>query len=166
MIKDSGERREFQSGAVRDIQEGKGRCDLLPLDVVSKWAESINDSSSLDKILQYINLYKNSYPRDTMLIYRAMNEFCADVSWSISDALLEVSVHYEEGAKKYGEYNWQKGIPSHCYLDSGIRHLLKHYRGDTDERHDRAFIWNMIGLVWNDFNKPEMNDVCKKEVGE
>ena len=166
MIKDSGERREFQSGAVRDIQEGKGRCDLLPLDVVSKWAESINDSSSLDKILQYINLYKNSYPRDTMLIYRAMNEFCADVSWSISDALLEVSVHYEEGAKKYGEYNWQKGIPSHCYLDSGIRHLLKHYRGDTDERHDRAFIWNMLGLIWNDFNKPELNDVCKKAVIE
>ena len=60
MIKDSGERREFQSGAVRDIQEGKGRCDLLPLDVVLKWAESINDSSSLDNILYYINLYKNS----------------------------------------------------------------------------------------------------------
>lgn len=166
MIKDSGERREFQSGAVRDIQEGKGRCDLLPLDVVSKWAESFNDSSSLGVILHHIKLYKNSYPRDTMLIYRAMNEFCADVSWSISDALLEVSVHYEEGAKKYGECNWQKGIPSHCYLDSGIRHLLKHYRGDTDERHDRAFIWNMIGLIWNDFNKPELNDVCKKEVIE
>lgn len=166
MIKDSGERREFQSGAVRDIQEGKGRCDLLPLDVVSKWAESFNGSSSLGVILRCIYLYKNSYPRDTMLIYRAMNEFCADVSWSISDALLEVSVHYEEGAKKYGEYNWQKGIPSHCYLDSGIRHLLKHYRGDTDERHDGAFIWNMLGLVWNDLNKPELNDVCKKEVGE
>lgn len=30
-LKDSGARREFESGAVRDIQEGKGRCDLLPL---------------------------------------------------------------------------------------------------------------------------------------
>ena len=30
MIKDSGERREFSTGAVRDIQEGKGRMDLLP----------------------------------------------------------------------------------------------------------------------------------------
>ena len=29
-IKDSGERREFDTGAVRDIQEGKGRMDLLP----------------------------------------------------------------------------------------------------------------------------------------
>ncbi len=166
MIKDSGERREFQSGAMRDIQEGKGRCDLLPLDVVSKWAVSLDDSSSLDDILYYINLYKTSYPHNITSIYQAMNVFCADMSWSISDALLEVSIHYEEGAKKYGEYNWQKGIPSHCYLDSGIRHLLKHYRGDTDERHDRAFIWNMIGLAWNDLNKPELNDVCKKEVIE
>ena len=33
-IKDSGNRREFESGCVRDIAEGKGRCDLLPLDVI------------------------------------------------------------------------------------------------------------------------------------
>jgi hypothetical protein len=37
MIKDSGDRREFESGAVRDMQEGKGRCDLLPLDVVAEF---------------------------------------------------------------------------------------------------------------------------------
>ena len=35
VIKDSGNRREFETGAVRDIQEGKGRCDVLPLDVVA-----------------------------------------------------------------------------------------------------------------------------------
>lgn len=35
MIKDSGERREFDTGAVRDIQKGKGRCDLMPLDVAA-----------------------------------------------------------------------------------------------------------------------------------
>jgi len=34
ILPDSGERTEFESGAVRDIQAGKGRCDLLPLDVV------------------------------------------------------------------------------------------------------------------------------------
>ena len=39
-IKDSGERREFESGAVRDIQVGKGRCDLLPLDVVGNCMQS------------------------------------------------------------------------------------------------------------------------------
>ena len=35
MISDSGNRTEFETGAVRDIQEGKGRCDLLPLDIVN-----------------------------------------------------------------------------------------------------------------------------------
>lgn len=30
MIQDSGNRREFETGAVRDIQQGKGRMDLLP----------------------------------------------------------------------------------------------------------------------------------------
>lgn len=30
MIKDSGNRREFSTGAVRDMQIGKGRMDLLP----------------------------------------------------------------------------------------------------------------------------------------
>lgn len=29
-IKDSGNRREFETGAVRDMSEGKGRMDLLP----------------------------------------------------------------------------------------------------------------------------------------
>lgn len=41
-IPDSGLRTEFPSGAVRDISEGKGRCDLLPFGVIYKltgWAE-------------------------------------------------------------------------------------------------------------------------------
>ena len=59
-IKDSGERTEFATGAVRDMHEGKGRMDLLP------WA-----------------------------------------------AIMEVSKHCENGAKKYGEHNVDKGIPTH-----------------------------------------------------
>ena len=39
-IVDSGARRQFESGAVRDIQEGKGRCDLLPLVEVSTLLKS------------------------------------------------------------------------------------------------------------------------------
>lgn len=42
-IKDSGERREFNTGAVRDMSEGKGRMDLLPWTAimeVSKHAEN------------------------------------------------------------------------------------------------------------------------------
>ena len=35
IIKDSGDRTQFETGAVRDMREGKGRCALMPLEVVS-----------------------------------------------------------------------------------------------------------------------------------
>ena len=34
ILPDSGERRQFESGAVRDIAQGKGRCDLMPLGII------------------------------------------------------------------------------------------------------------------------------------
>ena len=43
MLKDSGERREFQTGAVRDIVSGKGRCDLMPLGEVSVLLSCFDD---------------------------------------------------------------------------------------------------------------------------
>lgn len=37
-IKDSGNRRKFDTGAVRDIQTGKGRYDLIPWDAIHELA--------------------------------------------------------------------------------------------------------------------------------
>ena len=51
------------------------------------------------------------------------------ITWNVNTpiclALLDVSHHYKEGAQKYGERNWEKGIPLHSYIDSGVRHLIK-----------------------------------------
>lgn len=38
-IKDSGERTKFEGGAVRDMHEGKGRFDLLPMCVLMRLAK-------------------------------------------------------------------------------------------------------------------------------
>ena len=46
-IKDSGERMEFDTGAVRDIQKGKGRCDLMPLDVVAEYFTLYGNANSI-----------------------------------------------------------------------------------------------------------------------
>lgn len=150
MIKDSGERREFETGAVRDIQEGKGRCDLLPLDVVG--------DIMLDPILTAIDGFKHS--GNLEYLQNAIRIFTSKLS-DMSTMMLEVSIHFEEGAKKYGEYNWQKGIPTHCYIDSAVRHYFKYLRGDTDERHDRAFVWNILCCIWTCENMPELNDYKK-----
>jgi hypothetical protein len=57
-----------------------------------------------------------------------------------------------------------KGIPLHCYIDSGVRHYLKFKRGDDDEPHGRAFVWNILGALWTQENKPELIDLPFKEV--
>lgn len=153
-ILDSGKRREFDTGAVRDIQEGKGRCDLLPLDVVGR---ILHRSGNRSSVLSYIEDYVRSGVID--FLYLAIEDFvCKDQS-AICTAILEVAKHYEDGAKKYDERNWEIGIPLHCYIDSGVRHYLKLLRGDTDEPHDRAFLWNMLGAIWTHEHKPELIDL-------
>ena len=138
MIKDSGNRREFSSGAVRDIQEGKGRCDLLPLDIIG---EVLGDA-----VIACIAEYQ--VDGDIMHLKKAIDTFGRLNSCTAPQMLLEVSKHFEDGAKKYGEHNWEKGIPENCYIDSGIRHYLKWLNKETDEPHDRAFVWNMLCLMW------------------
>ena len=157
-ILDSGERRQFETGAVRDIQEGKGRCDLLPLDVVAKYVGG-------DDILENIYYFQNSGNSEHLLL--ALSRFeVLNFNGDTDTMLLDVSKHFEEGAKKYGEDNWRKGIPVHCYIDSAVRHYLKHIRGDNDEPHYRAFIWNILCAVWTCMNKPELNDYAKNTKGE
>lgn len=149
-IKDSGSRRQFDTGAVRDIQEGKGRCDLLPLDVIAEfYSEPV-----------FCRLYNFTKDGDPMWLYEALALSMSKFG-TYSTMFLEVSKHFEDGAKKYGEYNWQKGIPTHCYIDSGVRHLLKWIRNDNDEPHDRAFVWNILCCIWTCQHKPELNDYRK-----
>lgn len=168
-ILDSGERRSFDSGAVRDIQEGKGRMDLLPLDEIGMFfnylymdiANLRQDKNfyMLSLIFDRIELFIQERNKDYIL--EAIKYFESSVYKTPYDAILELSKHYEEGAKKYDERNWEKGIPLHCYIDSGLRHLTKYVRGDNDEPHDRAFLWNMFGLLWTFNNKPELDDLPK-----
>ena len=105
-LKDSGNRREFETGAVRDMGGDKGRCDLLP-----------------------------------------------------ACAILRLAKHYEAGARKYTERNWEKGIPISSMIDSATRHILKYLDGQTDEDHLVAAAWNIMGAMWMEEKKPEMQDI-------
>lgn len=105
-IKDSGERTAFDSGAVRDMHEGKGDMLSMP------WA-----------------------------------------------ALLRVSRHYENGAKKYGRYNYLKGIPVSSFIDSALRHLAKYVAGYDDEDHLSAAAFNILGAIQMEEHCPDMCDL-------
>lgn len=113
-LQDSGNIRQFESGAIRDNNEGKGRCDLLP-----------------------------------------------------ACALLRLSKHYETGGKKYGDNNWQKGMPISVLMDSSARHLLKYLDGWTDEDHLAAAAWNILNAMWMEEKRPDMQDLeTRKKVEE
>jgi hypothetical protein len=102
-IKDSGNRRTFATGSVRDMADGKGRFDLCP--------------------------------------------------WS---AFIEISKHCENGAKKYGEHNVDKGIPTNSLCDSAARHLAKYLAGQTDEDHLLASAWNLLWAIEMRVKHPEL----------
>lgn len=167
-IKDSGDRTEYATGAVRDLKEGKGRCDLMPLEVVG----GLLCGDDADTIL---TIEEFKVTGDVKFLYSCILTFGLRINWGcnegevlpdevkIFDMLLEVSKHFEQGAKKYGEGNWQKGIPVHSYIDSAIRHYLKFCAGWHDEPHDRAFVWNLMCCIWTMEHHPELDDWTEKE---
>ena len=151
---------QFSSGAVRDIQEDKGRMDLLPLSIVGELSAIYKDnlltfsrkteqelvSEIFDNLNDYI--YYGDY---TKLLKCLCNFIFMSLEWCdhyecerVYYAILDVSLHYKHGLEKYGERNWEKGIPLHSYIDSGTRHFVKSLAHFKDERHDLAFIWNLL----------------------
>ena len=159
-IKDSGNRTEFETGAVRDIQQGKGRFDLMPLDIMSEvfvveFADEFEEGSIAD-VLKSIADFKRTGNKRWLCI--AIAHYSQAVHVDLPKLMLDVAKHFENGALKYGERNWQKGIPISRYIDSALRHLMKDCACETDEDHAAAFVWNCMCAAWTMEHKPEMDD--------
>jgi hypothetical protein len=157
----NGEPTVFETGAKRDNQAGKGRIDLMPLYVVSECIEHDlthgADSTQLEDLLRYIESFQRD-GSDQMIIYTIV-AFGNKAYKDLYTAFIEAGHRYEAGGVKYGDRNWEQGVPLHVYVNSAIRHLLKWYRGDDDEDHAGAVIWNLLNLVWTYRTYPDMNDL-------
>lgn len=164
---DSGSRREFESGAVRDMAEGKGRCDLLPLEVLANLLE--RSTPGYPEILRNIGYFQEEGDPSRLeaaLTIMAMYFFGKEGALmspkeKLANMFLETAIHFEDGAKKYDDNNWKKGIPTSVFVDSAVRHLFKFMRGDTDEPHKRAVCWNLMCAIWTTENKPELHSYRK-----
>lgn len=95
-IKDSGERTAFESGAVRDMHEGKGRFDLLPMCVLLRlakhfeagclkygarnWEKGIPCHSFADSAFRHLVKYMDGYKDEDHLIAAIWNLCC--LAWT------------------------------------------------------------------------------------
>ena len=61
------------------------------------------------------------------------------------------AAHLTEGAKKYGERNWQDARTVEerdRFKESAVRHFIQWLRGDTDEDHAAAILFNINGFEY------------------
>lgn len=182
VIKDSGKKREFSSGAHRDFAEGKGRMDLLPHAEVNRaFALVLEEESEAPKtmvsclykalteiLIGMQNLDDESYILRAVGLITIAEGIHENVKTNdvenpdsigmFTYGIIQVSKHYEAGAKKYGANNWKNGMPCKVYLDSAMRHLSKAIAGMEDEPHIRAASWNLLCYLWTRKNKPELID--------
>jgi hypothetical protein len=109
MIKDSGQRRDFDTGSRRDIRTGKGRFDLLPPFALRAVAEHMEEgadkygdrnwelgqplSSYLDSGLRHINRFLMGWTDENHLAAAAWNFMCLlDTEVRIREGLLPESL--------------------------------------------------------------------------
>lgn len=192
-LKDSGDRREFDTGAVRDMAEGKGRMDLIPWNIALKirgymyshyripcselitttlldrfscieWCLSDGAREILEENFEmaaaYWIMFKYYYNDTGMLADAIVSDSDGLSDGTINriwaTAMLDVAKHFEDGARKYSDNNWRKGIPVWCYFDSASRHLMKTILAWNDEPHDRAVLWNLMCGAWTAANEPRL----------
>ena len=132
VVKDSGKRQDFATGARRDTQDGKGDFSLLP----PSWL------LALAKEMQ-----RRNEPNDRLDLVPV-------------SPLLRLSAVYGRGSAKYDETpsaenpapqpNWQRGIPMSRYVSSLHRHLIAYAEGDQSEDHMAQAMWNAAGLLWTE----------------
>lgn len=137
ITKDSGKRQEFVTGAKRDTQDGKPRFDLIPLDVLELLQRTYGGS------ITYIDNTKN-LQTDMLPEREVRRDLIPDLMLNRLGGL------YHRGAKKYGDNNWQMGIPLTRIYASLFRHLMQWAMGDTSEDHLAAVIWNATALMWTE----------------
>lgn len=62
-------------------------------------------------------------------------------------ALRRLAETCAEGARKYGEGNWLKGIPGSDLFNHAVRHLYLWLNGDRSEDHLAHAVWNLFAIM-------------------
>jgi len=64
-----------------------------------------------------------------------------------------------EGAAKYGDHNWEKGMPASQMINHAIRHIYLWLQGDDTEDHLSHSVFNLMAVVHFEETMESMVDV-------
>lgn len=62
-----------------------------------------------------------------------------------------------EGAAKYSDFNWERGMPVHDLLNHAIRHIYRYLAGDRSEPHLPHAAWGLMAAIHSEALWPELN---------
>jgi hypothetical protein len=71
---------------------------------------------------------------------------------------------YGEGAQKYGDSNWLKGIPLSNLLNHAKDHINRYLSGDTTEDHLAHAAWNLFAAMHMEELRPDLVDLFYKKI--
>jgi len=81
-------------------------------------------------------------------------------------AILRLAKWYELGANKYGDRNWEKGMPYSRYMAAMFRHMIAFMMGKNDEDHLSAVAWNAFAIMHHqELNETQWDDIPKYNLG-
>jgi hypothetical protein len=62
-----------------------------------------------------------------------------------------------EGARKYGENNWMRGIPSSNVINHALAHIANYLDGDRTEDHLAHAAWGLFVAMHNEERRPDVH---------
>lgn len=67
-----------------------------------------------------------------------------------------------EGAHKYGDNNYRKGMPAHDLLNHAMAHINAYRAGNTSEDDLAHAVWNLCTLMFVEEKLPELMDIANR----
>jgi hypothetical protein len=69
---------------------------------------------------------------------------------------------YGEGAVKYGDENWLKGIDCKNLMNHALTHLTQYLAGDRTEDHLAHASWNLFAIMHNEEKMPHLQNITAR----
>lgn len=118
------------------------RCTLFPLDTAKYLLSDPAHQAVLSDIDMFVQCDNAQYLYDAILKFADMR------GWDRSTLMLNTLTYYESNSHISHPVDMSKG----CYIKyihTALHHFFKCIRGDTDEPHDRIFVWYLICIIYS-----------------